>query len=115
MSYIDGMIAAVPTANKDAYREYARATAAIFKDHGATGCTDTWSDDVPDGKVTDFRRAVLATADENIVFSWVTWPDKATRDAGWNTVMQDKRMAGLQMPFDGKRMVFGGFEGLFDG
>jgi uncharacterized protein YbaA (DUF1428 family) len=114
MSYIDGMIAAVPQANKDAYLAYARALAPIFREHGAVKLVDTWGDDVPDGKVTDFRRAVQANADETVVFSWVTWPDKATRDAAWPKVMQDSRMAALTMPFDGKRMVFGGFEQLLE-
>ena len=114
MSYIDGMIAAVPTANKDAYLAYARALAPIFRQHGAVKLVDTWGDDVPDGKVTDFRRAVQANADETVVFSWITWPDKATRDAGWPKIMQDPRMAGMKMPFDGKRMVYGGFEQLLE-
>ena len=110
MSYIDGMIAAVPTANKEAYLAHARAADAIFKEHGASQCVETWGDDIPDGKVTDFRRAVQATADETIVLSWITWPNKAAHDAGWAKVMQDERMTKLDMPFDGKRMIFGGFE-----
>jgi uncharacterized protein YbaA (DUF1428 family) len=114
MSYIDGMIAAVPTANKDAYLAYARALAPIFRQHGAVKLVDTWGDDVPDGKVTDFRRAVRAKADETVVFSWVTWPDKATRDAAWPKIMQDPRMAAMTMPFDGKRMVYGGFAQLLE-
>jgi uncharacterized protein YbaA (DUF1428 family) len=114
MSYVDGMIAAVPTANKEAYLEFARASAELFKEHGATKCVETWGDDVKDGKVTDFNRSVQKTADETIVFSWVTWPDKATRDAGWAKLMQDSRMNAMQMPFDGKRMIYGGFETLLE-
>ncbi|MBC6981486.1 DUF1428 domain-containing protein [Caulobacter sp. 17J80-11] len=114
MSYVDGMVAAVPTANKDAYLAHARAMAAIFKEYGATRVVETWGDDVPEGKVTDFRRAVQATPEETVVFSWVTWPDKAARDAGWARMMQDTRMAAHDMPFDGKRMIYGGFEGLLD-
>jgi uncharacterized protein YbaA (DUF1428 family) len=114
MSYIDGMIAAVPNTNKGEYLAHARAAAAIFREHGATKCVETWGDDVPDGKVTDFRRAVQATADETVVFSWITWPDKAARDAGWPKIMQDSRMADLKMPFDGKRLVHGGFEQLLE-
>ncbi len=114
MSYIDGMIAAVPKANKDAYLAYARALAPIFREYGAMKLVDTWGNDVPDGKVTDFRRAVQANADETVVFSWITWPDKATRDAGWPKIMQDPRMAEMKMPFDGKRMVHGGFERLLE-
>jgi uncharacterized protein YbaA (DUF1428 family) len=105
MSYIDGMIAAVPTGNKDAYLAYARAVATVFREHGAVKL---------DGKVTDFRRAVQANADETVVFSWVAWPDKATRDAGWPKIMQDPRMAAMKMPFDGRRMVYGGFEQLLE-
>src|SRR5688572_32873794 len=97
MSYIDGMIAAVPKANRDAYLAYARALAPIFREHGAVKLVDTWGNDVPDGKVTDFRRAVQANADETVVFSWITWPDKATRDAGWPKIMQDPRMAEMKM------------------
>ena len=114
MSYIDGMIAAVPTAKKDAYLEHARAAAAVFKEHGASKYVETWGDDIPDGKITDFRRAVLATADETVVFSWITWPDKAARDAGWTKVMQDSRMVGMEMPFDGKRLIYGGFQPILE-
>jgi uncharacterized protein YbaA (DUF1428 family) len=114
MSYIDGMVAAVPTANKDAYLAHARATAAIFREHGATGIVETWGDDIPDGKLTDFRRAVQATDGETVVFSWITWPDKAARDAGWAAMMQDSRLTAMEMPFDGKRMIFGGFETVLE-
>lgn len=114
MSYIDGMVAAVPTANKNAYLAHAREAAAIFKEHGAVKCVDAWGDDVPDGQVTDFRRAVQAASDETVVFSWIAWPDKAARDAGWEKVMQDGRMQKLDMPFDGKRMVYGGFAPLLE-
>ena len=114
MSYIDGMIAAVPTANKEAYLAHARAAAEVFKAHGAVKCVDAWGDDVPDGQVTDFRRAVQATAEETVVFSWIAWPDRAARDAGWEKVMQDERMQKLQMPFDGKRMVYGGFAPMLE-
>jgi uncharacterized protein YbaA (DUF1428 family) len=112
MSYIDAMVCAVPTASKDAYRAYARAVNAIFVEHGAQTCADHWGDEVPAGKVTDFPRAVQASADETVVLGWVTWPDKAARDAGWEKAMQDPRMPALQMPFDGKRMIFGGFAPL---
>ena len=112
MSYIDGMNAAVPTANKDAYADYVRATGAIFREHGAEACMEAWGDDVPDGEVTDFRRAVQATAEETVAFSWVIWPDRAARDAGWEKIAQDPRMHALPMPFDGRRMVHGGFAPL---
>ena len=110
MSYIDGFVIAVPTANKQKFIEHARLFDLMFIELGATRVIEGWGDDIPDGKVTDFRRAVQATADETIVFSWITWPDKAARDAGWAKTMQDERMTKLEMPFDGKRMIFGGFE-----
>ena len=112
MSYIDAMIAAVPVANKEQYLAYARETGAVFKEFGATECVETWGDDIPEGKVTDFRRSVAATEEETVVLSWIRWPDKAARDAGWTKVMQDRRMAQLQMPYDGKRMIHGGFAPL---
>jgi len=115
MSYIDGMVAAVPAANKEQYLQHARETAAIFRECGATKCVDTWGDDVPEGKLTDFHRAVQAEPGEAIVFSWITWPDKATRDAGWAKAMQDERLSKMQMPFDGKRMIYGGFAPIYEG
>jgi uncharacterized protein YbaA (DUF1428 family) len=114
MPYIDGMLAAVPTANKDAYLAHARASDAIFKEAGALKCVENWGDDIPDGQVTDLKRAVQAKPDETVVFSWITWPDKATRDAGWEKVMADERMQKMEMPFDGKRMIFGGFEQVLE-
>ncbi len=110
MSYIDGVVVAAPTAGKQAYIDYADAVAAIFRDHGATEVVDAWGDNVPEGRVTDFQRAVQAGPDETVVFSWILWPDKTTRDAAWEKVMADPRMEALKMPFDGKRMIFGGFE-----
>jgi uncharacterized protein YbaA (DUF1428 family) len=115
MSYIDGFIIPVPAAKKEAYRKMAAAAQAVFKEHGASRVVECWGNDVPDGKVTDFKRAVNAEAGENIVFSWIVWPSKAARDAGNKKVMQDPRMQpGSDMPFDGKRMIFGGFEILLD-
>lgn len=112
MSYIDGMIAAVPSANREAYLAHARAAAAIFKEHGAVECVENWGDDVPAGKVTDLYRAVEAKDGETIVLSWITWPDRAARDAGWEKIMQDPRMADMKLPFDGQRLIHGGFETL---
>lgn len=115
MSYIDGFVIAVPKANKQKFIEHARMGDAVFKDLGATRIVEAWEDDVKDGKVTDFRRAVQATADESIVFSWIEWPDKATHDAAMKKMMSpdfnDPRMdpAKNPMPFDGKRMIFGAF------
>ena len=114
MSYVDGFVAAVPTANKDAYLDHARKAAEVFREYGATQVVETWGDDVPDGKVTDFKRSVQARPDETIVFSWVTWPDKQTRDEAWKKAMDDPRMSGQDMPFDGKRMIYGGFEQVLE-
>lgn len=114
MTYVDGMVAAVPTTNKEVYLEHARFAAGIFREHGALKVTETWGDNVPDGKVTDFKRSVQATPEETVVFSWVTWKDKAARDAGWEKIMQDPRMANMKMPFDGKRMIYGGFAQILE-
>ncbi|HRD28162.1 MAG TPA: DUF1428 domain-containing protein [Caulobacter sp.] len=110
MAYIDANVLAVPTARKDAYIAFAREVDPLFRECGALSVVDAWGDDVPEGKLTDYRRAVQATADETVVLGWITWPDKATRDAGWEKVMQDPRMQTFNPPFDGKRMIFGGFE-----
>ncbi|MES2035868.1 MAG: DUF1428 domain-containing protein [Pseudomonadota bacterium] len=110
MSYIDMTVMAVPTANKDAYLAHSRAIDPLFKEAGALSVTEAWGTDVPDGKVTDFKRAVQATADETVALGWIVWPDKATRDAAWETLMKDERMMAMEMPFDGKRMIHAGFE-----
>ncbi|MAT92255.1 MAG: RNA signal recognition particle [Halioglobus sp.] len=115
MSYIDGIILAVPKANKEQFIQHAGIADAAFIEWGATRVLECWEDDVPDGKITDFRRAVQATQDEAVVFSWVEWPDKATRDAGMQKLMSagesDPRFSAEKnpMPFDGMRMIFGGF------
>ncbi|ORE96019.1 RNA signal recognition particle 4.5S RNA [Stappia sp. 22II-S9-Z10] len=116
MTYIDGCVAAVPTANKDAFLTHARAAAACFKDHGALHVIECWGDDVPDGVTTSFPMAVKKADDETVIFSWIVWPDKETRDKGHQGVMQDPRMAPdtNPMPFDGKRMIFGGFDVVLD-
>ena len=112
MTYVDAMIAAVPTANKAAYLEHAKVAAAAFKEHGALSLTECWGDDVPEGEVTSLHKAVLREADETVVFSWIAWPSKAARDAGWAKLMADPRMSPETnpMPFDGKRLIYGGFE-----
>jgi len=116
MNYIDGIVAAVPTANREAYRRHAEAAAAVFKEHGAVKVVECWGDDVPDGKLTSFPIAVQRKADETVVFSWLVWPSKAVRDAGMAKVMADPRMKPdvNPMPFDGKRLIYGGFEVLFE-
>lgn len=111
MSYIDGFVAAVPTANKQKFIDHANLGDPVFIEQGATRVVECWEDDVPDGKVTDFRRTVQAKPDESVVFSWIEWPDKATRDAGMKKMMDDPRMSpeNNPMPFDGKRLIYGGF------
>ncbi len=111
MTYIEGFIAAVPTANKEAYRKHAESAVPLFGKMGATRLVECWGDDVKHGKVTDFYRAVQAKDDETIVFSWIEYPDKATRDAANEKMQNDPAaMEGMEdMPFDGKRMVFSGF------
>lgn len=116
MSYVDGFVAAVPTASRDGYRDYARQVLEIFREYGATRCVECWGDDVPDGKVTSFPMAVQCKDDETVVFSWVVWPSRDVRDASWKKVMEDPRMAPgqNQMPFDGTRMIYGGFVPIVD-
>lgn len=112
MAYIDGFVLAVPKANKETYRKLAEMAAGVFKDHGALRVVECWGDDVPDGKLTSFPMAVKCEPHETVVFAWIWWPDKATRDRGNKTAMEDPRMKAYPqpMPFDGKRMIFGGFD-----
>ena len=116
MNYVEGFIAAVPAANKEAYRQHAAAAVPLFKEFGVTRVVECWGDDVPDGKVTDFRRAVKAEEGEVVVFSWFEYPSKAARDTAHAKMMSDPRMKqmGETMPFDGKRMIFGGFAPILD-
>lgn len=120
MAYIDGFVIPAPTANKDKFIDHAKRMDSVFLEFGARRIAECWGDDVPAGKVTDFQRAVQAKADETVVFSWIEWPDKATRDAAMEKLRNDQRMMSEPMPFDGKRMIFGGFvpivdEGVTDG
>lgn len=116
MSYIDGFVIAVQDANRQKFIDHARAFDPLFLEYGATRVVEGWGDDVPEGKQTDFRRAVQAQDGESVVFSWVEWPDKATRDAAMEKMMKDPRMdpATNPMPFDGKRMIFGGFSNVLE-
>ena len=111
MSYIDGFVASVLDENKDAFIEHAKNTWPVFQKLGATAQWECWGDQVPDGEITSFPKAVAAKAGETVVFSWVLWPDQKTRDEGWEKMMSDpeieKQMG--EMPFDGKRMIYGGF------
>ena len=115
MSYIAGFVIPGPAGKKQAYRDMAAKAAPIFMEHGATRMVECWGDDVPDGKVTDFKGAVKAEAGETVVFSWVVYPSKAARDEANKKIMADPRMKmDGDMPFDGKRMIYGGFEVLLD-
>lgn len=112
--YTDGFVVPVPETKKEAYREMAQTMAGKFREKGAVRVVEAWGNDVPDGKVTDFRRAVKAEDGENIVYSFIEWPDKPTRDKAWEVIMSDPEMqSGGEMPFDGKRMFWGGFEPVF--
>lgn len=111
MSYIDGFVVPVPTKNKAAYKRMAAKAAPIFKEHGAIRMVECWGDDVPKGKLTDFRMAVKSKPSETVVFSWIEWPSKKIRNAGMKKVMAHfNSQPPMAMPFDGKRMIYGGFK-----
>lgn len=114
MTYVDGFLTPVNKDNQEAYLAMATKACAIFKEYGALHVMECWGDQLPDGKTTDFFMAVRAEPDENVVFSWIIWPSKAVRDAGWGRMMADERMQPGDMPFDGKRMIWGGFTPLLD-
>ena len=116
MAYYEGFIVPVPKANREEYRRHAADAAPIFHDLGVLRHVEAWASDVPDGKVTDFRKAVNAKDDEDVVFAWFEYPDKATRDSANERMMSDPRMQemGATMPFDGKRMIMGGFDGVVE-
>ncbi|MCO5120589.1 MAG: DUF1428 domain-containing protein [Burkholderiaceae bacterium] len=107
---------AVPQANREAYRRLASEVADLFLEYGALRVVEAWGDDVPEGKTTDYRRAVLLEDGEKVVFSWVEWPSKQVRDEGSARMMEDERMKTppSNMPFDGKRMIYGGFTSILD-
>ncbi len=112
MTYVDGFVAAAPTASKADYIKHIKLAGVVFKEHGALRVVDCWGDDVPDGKLTSFPLAVKKEASETVVFGWIEWPSRAARDAGFEKAMADPRLTGMAMPFDGRRMIFGGFEVL---
>jgi len=111
MNYVDGFVLAVPTAKREAFRQHAQAAAEVFKEYGALSVFECWGDDVPEGKLTSFPMAVKRQDDETVVFSWITWPSRQARDDGMKKVMADPRLQPETnpMPFDGKRMIYGGF------
>lgn len=112
MTYVDGFVAAVPTKNKDIYKTHAEKAAVVFKEHGALKLVECWGDDVPEGKVTSFPMAVKCKSDETVVFSWIIWPSREVSNQGMEKVMSDPRLQpeSNPMPFDGRRMIYGGFE-----
>ncbi|HEX8401367.1 MAG TPA: DUF1428 domain-containing protein [Allosphingosinicella sp.] len=113
--FVDGFVLPLADGKRDAYRAMAHKAASIFEEHGARRVVEALSNDVPRGKVTDFYRAVQAGEGDGVVFSWIEWPDRATRDAAWPKLMEDERMKpDGEMPFDGKRMFWGGFEMILD-
>jgi uncharacterized protein YbaA (DUF1428 family) len=120
MTYIDGFVIAVPKANKQKFIDHANNADSMFIEMGALRVVECWADDVPDGTTTDFRKAVQATDGEDVIFSWIEWPDKETRDKAYAVMMdpdnKDPRMDMEKnpMPFDGKRMIFGGFAPVVD-
>ena len=111
MAYVDGFVLAVKKDRLDEYRQIASDAAAVWKEYGALRLVETWGDDVPEGTLTSFTMAVKREANESVVFSWVEWASKEARDAGWKKIMEDPRMAPEvnPMPFDGKRLIYGGF------
>ncbi|MEO3429484.1 DUF1428 domain-containing protein [Pelagibius sp. CAU 1746] len=112
MAYVDGFVAPVPTGNRDAFRKHAAVAAAVFKEFGALKVVDCWENDVPEGEVTSFPLAVQRKEGEGVVFGWILWPSREVRDAAMRKAMEDPRMQqdSNPMPFDGKRLVYGGFE-----
>jgi len=116
MAYVDGFVAAVPTANREKYRKHAEQAAALFKEYGALKIVECWGDDVPDGQITSFPMAVKKKPDETVVFSWILWSSREKRNEGMKKMMADPRMQPdvNPMPFDGKRLIYGGFEVIHD-
>jgi uncharacterized protein YbaA (DUF1428 family) len=114
MAYIDGFLAAVSDDRREEYTAHATRMAEFMKTYGAQRIVETWGTDVPEGKLTSFPMAVQRREGETVIFSWVWWPDRATRDKAWAAMMNDPAMAAESMPFDGQRMVFGGFDVILD-
>ncbi|WP_448211040.1 DUF1428 domain-containing protein [Colwellia sp. MEBiC06753] len=110
MHYVEGFVSAVPTENKEKYLAHCQQVVPLFKKHGALNYVECWGDDVPDGELTSFPMAVNCQPDETVVFSWVTWPSKAVRESGMKAVMAEYDAEQNPMPFDAKRMIYGGFE-----
>ncbi|MEH3100566.1 DUF1428 domain-containing protein [Sphingomonas adhaesiva] len=116
MTYVEGFLTPVPVARRDAYRAHADRAADLLLELGVTRLVETWGEDVPHGVRTDMHRAVQATPDEAVLFSWFEYPDRATRDAANDRIRSDPRFAdmGRDMPFDARRMIYGGFASVSD-
>jgi uncharacterized protein YbaA (DUF1428 family) len=114
MTYIDGFVVAVPTDKRETYTRYAESAAVVFKKNGALKLVECWGDDVPEGKLTSFPMAVKRKEDETVVFSWILWPSREARDKGMKATMEDPWLSQNPMPFDGQRMIYGGFEVIVD-
>ena len=115
MNYVDGFVAAVGAGDEERYVEHSRRMSALFREFGAVRQVECWGDDVPGGKVTDFRRAVAAEEGEVVVLGWIEWPSREVRDAAWKKIMEDPRMReASDPPFDGKRMIYGGFRTVLE-
>jgi uncharacterized protein YbaA (DUF1428 family) len=116
MTYVDGFVAAVPTANRERFKAHAERAAVVFKEYGALKVMECWGDDVPEGEITSFPMAVKRKDDETVVFSWIIWPSRQARDEAWAQVMADPRLQpdANPMPFDGKRLIYGGFDVLVE-
>lgn len=116
MNYVDGFIAAVADANKERYIQHARVAALVFKEYGALQVVESWGDEVPDGELTSFPQAVQCKPNETVVFSWIVWPSRELRNSGMEKAMNDPRLSQQNnpMPFDGKRLVYGGFQIVVD-
>ena len=116
MPYIDGFVTPVPTLKKAEYIAHTLKAAEVLKAHGVLKIMECWGDDVPEGKVTSFPMAVQRKDDETVVFSWMVWASKEARDQGWEKIMKDPRMDNMssRIPFDGKRLIHGGFDVLLE-
>ncbi|KTC81498.1 DUF1428 domain-containing protein [Legionella brunensis] len=116
MNYVDGFVVAVPKTNKAQYIEHATKAGRVFKEYGALQLVECWGDEVPEGKLTSFPMAVKCQDDEIVVFSWILWPSKEIRDQGMKKAMEDPRLhpSTNPMPFDGKRLIYGGFNMVVD-
>jgi uncharacterized protein YbaA (DUF1428 family) len=114
MTYVEGFLTPVPTANKDVYKAHAEEAVPLFRRLGATRFVETWGDDVPDGKTNDLKQAVDLKDDETVLFSWIEYPDKATRDAANARMAEEMGSMSMDMPFDAKRMIFAGFQPIVE-